>query len=78
MSPRDSMKRLDKLQGWITRLTALADEMDADQAEGVQAMSDHLDCINDELLFQQSLILDNGPVVAFRNGTCVARYAKDD
>lgn len=77
MTPRETVERLDMLWSMKNRLVMMADEMDNSGLEGLEAMADHIDCIIDEVIFQETLILKDGPVVHFRNGVCVARYANE-
>ena len=77
MTPQQTTARLDLLASMKERLQALADEMENSGIEGLEAMADHLDCIVDEVEFQQGDILKDGPVVHFRNGKCVVRYASE-
>lgn len=68
MSQRDTAARLDWLNRMQEKLNAMANEMDDSQDPAMEAMAEHLDCINDEVQFQIDKILEAGPVVAFKDG----------
>lgn len=68
-------KQMDWLTSMQAKLTNIADDMDASGMTSMEAMADHIDCINDEIQFQIDQILADGPIVMFKDGKCTVRSA---
>lgn len=76
-TPEDVM--IDRLERWKRDLVAIANEMDVvsdmQQKPDLQVLAGHIDSIVDDIEFQQAEVLDTGPIVTFRNGSCSVRSA---
>ena len=68
-------QRMDWLTAMQAKLSTIADDMDACGMTSMEAMADHIDCINDEVQFQIDQILADGPIVMFKDGKCTVRSA---
>ena len=75
MNSRERLGELDRIGGWLARLDQIANEMECSGNQHYRALADHIDSIAVELEGEQRILLGQGPIVTFGNGTCAVRSA---